>query len=1028
MLFAEGPVDSNHPPAADIAQLFEGRLTLLDKDMSAALQVAKFREAKLHALITVAGWTYGHLAEVLAALGSGPHPIPVINWLGWSGGLMYMPEAVHYTIAGQLALSTRQRLERGDKRERIAQLSCYQPYQGHPSHRCTDRALTRKDFNLPSCEESFIYCFDGTTNRIDKEVLFCWLRIVFRVHGSVLLLLHKPIYMRARIMRWTQEFKETVEPHFDPTKVIFRPVQKKAYFWALLRLVGECGACIDSVEPIGPHTGVSDSLCNHTPFLTWQSENGMQSRIALEVLAAAGVLEECAAKDRASFVEHAVRFGQNRQLQIALRSFLQRCDTEGINLFDQPKVPGAVLRIVDMVYESFEAAGRNWKQLVDIDVCASQNPVQLFKDSPEASAIAAVSEKARSQAETRQQLLDQMLKLREPLDGDMANSALQVMKEHQEHGLILHSIVGDGGNSIVISATAERNINSDVPAGKELALKLMKYGWPYCHVKNSSLGREGISSVLLESRLRNHEFSDIIASPVYVWSTKTRRCFWGCTKPKPGDAKENVLVFLCTELLTQNFRNVLRPIGAEWRSTAVISERMQEECLRPFFQTVFALHKVAEAAMMDVKPANFALRPNGHLVALDLGAMIVFERTNARHAHPTPAPLGRNITKAYVNNALESEAAAGKSVRANPVKGRVLNGSKSPNSELLFFSNQTTMDFCRDHFEKGKGFGRISQGTRGYADQAARRKRGDSIITAREGSLEDMFGCGRSLLKDLVGTSLHKEFEASALKAAEDGPEGIKRLLLRAVDPGLVVTQTIHLDDLCSLLAGVLNSNLDARVDALQAMSHRACTSRVYPPHDYKALFGGPEGPSEGGPPGIEMPGGPAESLPENIRHNPHLVGKTLPPLLLQQQKNFGVGVKLLRATKKGEPVCVYGGQYRACHAPGSAYPSRYCVTTRAADGIKDDAFFCDAGPSKRCSFQWIKDTHNAGPLMNGFDDLREEVNCTLNRNTAWKYGDDVWFVVYANRDIAEGEFIMWKYNPYAGSGLLAHGKPYSFE
>ncbi len=54
---------------------------------------------------------------------------------------------------------------------------------------------------------------------------------------------------------------------------------------------------------------------------------------------------------------------------------------------------------------------------------------------------------------------------------------------------------------------------------------------------------------------------------------------------------------------------------------------------------------------------------------------------------------------------------------------------------------------------------------------------------------------------------------ASALQAAEDGPGGIKRLLLRAVDPGLVVTQTIHLDDLCSLLAGLLNSDLHARVD-----------------------------------------------------------------------------------------------------------------------------------------------------------------------------------------------------------------------
>ncbi len=91
-----------------------------------------------------------------------------------------------------------------------------------------------------------------------------------------------------------------------------------------------------------------------------------------------------------------------------------------------------------------------------------------------------------------------------------------------------------------------------------------------------------------------------------------------------------------------------------------------------------------------------------------------------------------------------------------------------------------------------------------------------------------------------MGTHLHKDFEASALQAAEDGPEGIKRLLLHAVDPGLVVTQTIHLDDLCSRLAGLLNSYLDARVDALLAMSHRACTSRVYPPHDYMALFGGP--------------------------------------------------------------------------------------------------------------------------------------------------------------------------------------------
>ncbi len=136
--------------------------------------------------------------------------------------------------------------------------------------------------------------------------------------------------------------------------------------------------------------------------------------------------------------------------------------------------------------------------------------------------LVAVSEKARSRAEKRHQLLlAQILQLREPLEEDMADSALQVMKEHQEKGLILHSIVGDGGNSIVISATAEREINSEVLAGKELALTMMKYGLPYRHMKTSSLEREGISSVLLEIRMRNHEFSDIIPEPVYVWSNRT---------------------------------------------------------------------------------------------------------------------------------------------------------------------------------------------------------------------------------------------------------------------------------------------------------------------------------------------------------------------------------------------------------------------------------------------------------------------------------------------------------------------------
>ena len=1028
--FAVGPVDKKHPPAADIAKLCAGRLTLFSADMSAAEKLAKYRDAGLHALITLTGWTYGHDAEVFAALGSGPSPIPVINWLGWGGGLMCMREAVHYTIVGRMALSPRQRREAEGMRERTAQMSCYQPCQGHPSHR-TGRALTRSDFNLPSSDVSFIYCYPSTTNRVTKDVFFLWLKIVSRVEHSILLVLHRPMTMRRTIRRWTLEFINAVDSSFDHNRVVLRPMQSKPYYWGLLRVVGERGACLDSVLPLGPHTGASDAVMNYVPVLSYQSENGMQARVALEVLAELGMLDECAAKDRDSFVEHAVKFGRNRPLQLALRSFMMRCDEEGINLYDRSRVASAVLRIVEEACKSFAAAGGDWEKLVDIDVCDSQTAVKLFKDSPEAAALGAVSvsEEDRSQTEKREKLLAQMLE--KGLNSDMADNALQVMKAHQERGLILNSIVGDGGFSIAISATAERSINSDVSAGTQLALKISKEGWPVRHLKNSSLGREGIVTGLLEERLHNQEFADIIPRPVYVWSEKGRgRCFFGHTAPKPQDKSQKVLVFLCTELLTRNVRDELPQFGAEWRRTGDISSRMQEEILRPWFRTMHELHNTAVAAMMDVKPANFAVRENGRFVLIDLGALILFEKPTG-HAAPVPAALSRNITRAWSADA----PAAGQSVQANPVRGRVLTGSKA--CGLSFITNLQAASFCRTAAEQGKGFGRISHGTFGYADQAAIELRGKQI-TPREGYQGDMFSCGRSLLKGFVKTQTAGDFERSALEGAKHGLEGIRRLLLGSVASDVVVAQTIPLDCFCSLLAGLLNPDPEARLDALGAMIHGACTNPVHPPQDYIALFGGPGeempgGPSEGGPPGIEMPGGPLERLPAPIRDHPtlkrDLVGKELPPVLLLLQSGMGVGVRIRRAVRRGAPVCMYGGEYRAFLAAGSMYPTRFGVTVRAADGIKEhDAFVCDAGPSKERNFQWFKDTNNAGPFMNGFDENRHEVNCVLDRHTAWRSGDNVWFVMYAKRDISEGEFLMWKYNPSAGAGLSVRGKTYSFD
>jgi hypothetical protein len=81
-LFADGPSDVSHPSAKHIVQLFEGLLELFTPEMSSKKKYAKFVEKKLHALVTLTGWTHGHIAEVITALGSGPWPVVVFNWLG----------------------------------------------------------------------------------------------------------------------------------------------------------------------------------------------------------------------------------------------------------------------------------------------------------------------------------------------------------------------------------------------------------------------------------------------------------------------------------------------------------------------------------------------------------------------------------------------------------------------------------------------------------------------------------------------------------------------------------------------------------------------------------------------------------------------------------------------------------------------------------------------------------------------------------------------------------------------------------
>ena len=65
---------------------------------------------------------------------------------------------------------------------------------------------------------------------------------------------------------------------------------------------------------------------------------------------------------------------------------------------------------------------------------------------------------------------------------------------------------------------------------------------------------------------------------------------------------------------------------------------------------------------------------------------------------------------------------------------------------------------------------------------------------------------------------------------------------------------------------------------------------------------------------------------------------------------------------------------------------------------------------------------------MNGREGIGLEINCTLDHNSAWEDGSgDVYYVLTANRDIEEGEWLMWKYNWQSGAGIAIPGVSFFF-
>lgn len=636
--------------------------------------------------------------------------------------------------------------------------------------------------------------------------------------------------------------------------------------------------------------------------------------------------------------------------------------------------------------------------------------------------IPVIMDETSSDAANR--LLADMLACSPPLQLRMATAALKIMEEHQKRGLRLHSVVGAGTSCIVISATAELTINSSVPAGTKVALKLSREGQPVEHLRDHSLTREALTTILLETRLQQKEFRLIVPSPVYVWNEKDKgRSFWGYSDPKECSDQVSVLIFACVERIDKCFSDVIKPFQVEWQQTGIIGELFQYTVLRLLFQLAFELRYTAGLAVLDAKSANIGVRDNGHLVVWGLGNAAVFplQGDSEQRVAALPVPMNLSVTAPW------TDSPEGQNVPAK-ANGRILRGIRHSSTGLFIVANLYATNYCRTLTEKGTGWGRVCKGSFGIADQAAGIWTCRGPLPVDEAYAEDMFQFGRTMLQ-LMSFNQHNDsiesWEKRACHAARVGVSGIRRLMLSSLDPGVLPKQNSIVSQMSGLLSAVLAPDPKVRMGQTKAMLHAVITLPLHPPIYSIALENGT---------GIAMSGGgPVESWQVPFRDHPDLKGKTLPPTVLLPQAGMGVGVQVRRALKKNEVAAVYGGEYLAGSDTGRlrrAHPSRYIISTRSAARVpNEDMFLCDAAPSAKRPLAWSIENNNAGPFMNGYEGRGHDINCRLDRGSAWRdENGGVWFVLYANRNIEEGEFLMWNYDWKSGPGVGIEGVTYSFD
>ena len=287
----------------------------------------------------------------------------------------------------------------------------------------------------------------------------------------------------------------------------------------------------------------------------------MPSRVAAEVVTAAGLEKVCVADTRQGVVTLVVNYWRDKVLRERLKAFMARTQESRIGFFDEQRIPDALHRIVEHYFSEFMRTRGDRTQLKDQHF-AYDGRVEIFATD--------------SRAATRKKLLEEM-KVEDGMQ-ETAESLLHWL-ECELDAEFTPGIVGRGGSTVTLCARHTKGGNEVLTAVK-VAIK----GGKKERLHNESLCREGLCLWLWHNKMRNHEFKSLLPEPHRFLAKETS--FLGHSLP---NSDGRVLAFLLCELIPRKFADVAARHTESWQQGEFSTTRFASTSSCPCFSPCFGL-------------------------------------------------------------------------------------------------------------------------------------------------------------------------------------------------------------------------------------------------------------------------------------------------------------------------------------------------------------------------------------------------------------------------------------------------------